>query len=87
MMKPAKISPSTCPGDALDIGSEREQLLVRTEQTGECTRRASPYDDGHSTQCQLCGRDDINPTPKQKCARILDILPAHLTLTVTTAVR
>lgn len=71
MIKPAKIG-SPGPGDALDIGSEREQLLVRTEETAECTHRASPDDDEHSTRCQLCGRDNVDSTPKQKCARILD---------------
>lgn len=64
MIQPAKI---------IDIGGEREQLLVRPGKNGECTGRASPDDDEHSTRCQLCGRDDVNSTAKQKCARLLDL--------------
>lgn len=72
MRKPANMGPYLNPGDALGIGGEREQLLVRTEQIGECTHGSSADDDEHSTRCQLCGRDDVNSTSKQKCARILD---------------
>ena len=72
MIKTAKISPSPAPEDVSGISSEREQLLLHIEQTGECMRRAGTDDDEHSTRCQFCGRDDVNTITRQKCARTLD---------------
>lgn len=80
MVKPSRIRPFLALDDALGISNERGQLLFHTEQNGECTD-----DDEQSIRCQVCGRDDVNPTSKQKCAGTSGCSSAQSTLTGGTA--